>query len=273
MIVQLTDDKGNFELEIPLYLSEITLGEYISFLKKRAKHLDLLVNDEVNHQLNLVTESLTELISELVSGELTRLPLGKDVVEEFVLDIGYDGELTLLHIYTHILNLIENYESGEIPKTYLVNWYDENGEAATYYIEPDRAKRLSLGTHYTTGEYFELEEYKRKIKRQVALKGDTTGRFAFTLALSQLAILLRKEGEALPHQKQLRTKFVQRRRKIFEKLPATVYLDVYFFLRNTLEDWSKQPITDRFSNHPKNQVTSVKRLLKRRQKVNGYGTK
>lgn len=282
----------NTELEIPIFVHEIILYRYISFNRKRTEWHELLVKDKFEgNDIEKLQDCLLEVLPMLVDGDLSELPFYEKVEGiNFMLDVEFKGVLSLWHIYTHLLNLIESYKPIET-LDYSFEWFDiVNGKTipTTYYVEPDRAKRLLTRKHYTSGEYIELKEYERKVEqskiskakkdgfteikdpkerpesydRELILTGDKKGNLAFALSKWKLAILARPEGERLPLNKSERESLIERRRKLFNEITLDIYLNVGFFLLSIVKGLNLKEIINPFISQRQNHFMAVRRKEK-----------
>lgn len=248
------------QFDIPLFLSEIPLRNYIGFKRQRQKwHKSIMGGEE--------TEPLLDILPMLVKGDLSELPLYSESDTGEIIGLDFQGELSLFGIYAHLIKMIDAYvPNPEIG--YSFGWYDENGEKCTYYAEPDRAKRLYSRKAYTVGETVELEEFERKYTKAIKdnsegeeldeWSADKQGNLAFWLSTRKMAILARKEGERLPFNATHRAEFVEGRAKVFEDIPLDVYLNVCFFLKTTVEGLMKELTLPRSTTQPKNHFTVVR---------------
>lgn len=271
-------------IDIPLFVSEIPLKRYISFKRARGRWHEVLNKDRFEgNDIGLLHEGLLDVLPTLVDGDISELPFYEEAVDDnFMIDMGFKGVLSLWHIYCHLLNIIDSYEPTET-LDYSFEWFDiikGKSVPTTYYIEPDRAKRLLTKKNYTSGEYIELKEYERKVSRkivanakkkgyegeeeeQLLMTGDANGNLAFTLSKRKLCILARPKGEKLPSNKSEREELIERRRKVFDEISLDIYLNVRFFLLGIVIGLSPEEITNPSTNPSKNHFTVVRKKRNR----------
>lgn len=189
----------------------------------------------------------TEVVSFIVKGDLSDIPFSDDdtfvdggMKELGLLAIG--SSVTLIKLYWHIVTLVNSY-TGEFSKDVVERYakgeknilqsitshFSVNYKGETYYIEPDRAKRMLSLKGYTVGEVLEVEEFERYYKREIEKLGDKQGSFEMALDMSVMAVLLRKDGEKLPIRKLEREQFIATRGRHFGGLGMDVVLRCLFF--------------------------------------------
>lgn len=261
-------------------MHEITLKRYISFKRARGRWHEILSKDKFEgNDIGLLQEGLLDVLPTLVDGDISDLPFYEEGVDDnFIIDIGFKGTLSLWHIYCHLLNIIESYKIEE-KLDYKFEWFDlKKGKAVTttYHIEPDRAKRLLTRKHYTSGEYIELKEYERKSAKKIKFKankagyegddetemvmtGDPRGNLAFSLSKHELAILARPKGEKLPSNKSEREELIKRRMQVFDEITLDIYLNVRFFLLAIVGGLSPRQIIAPSTNQSRSHFTVVQK--------------
>lgn len=275
------------EFDIPLFVHEIPLPRYIAFGRARQRHHDALAGEDAGE----IRDALLEVLPTLVDGDLSSLPFyEKHEGDNFRIGPDYRGVLSLWHIYAHLLNMIDSYQI-DTRLDYSFEWL-----GGTYFVEPDRARRLLLHKSYTAGEVIELNEFRRKADaktrhnakktgfdteaadavlgkegkaeklmaekaealRGLEAAGDPNGNLAFMLSKRQMAVLARKEGERLPLNKAERDAFLTAREKLFSEITLDIYLDVRFFLLAILKGSKSQRTTAHSSGRSRNRFTAAR---------------
>ena len=74
----------------------------------------------------------------------------------------------------------------------------------------------------------EVKKFQQKFGKAIE-KGDIEGNLAFTLGLSELAVVLRKNNETLPIDIAKREAFYKKRQLLFQSLPMTTVVDIRYF--------------------------------------------
>lgn len=222
-------------IEIPFHVSEIPYSSFIDFQKaeQRWNEASSEEGEEVNE--TMIEELLTDCVAAIIKDDFSFLAFSlpednvkKDFQNNFQIKIG--DQISTVRLYTHLVVLINSYTPEELPTTFSVEINKEK-----YYIEPEEAARLFTRKAYTTGEVIELKEFERNVNAEIQRTGDQNGNLAFTLELSKLAILLRKNKEKLPLQSGERNRFIQDRVQLFQHLDMQTILNIRFFLLATLK--------------------------------------
>lgn len=241
MIVVFQIDNEEKRIDLMLSLSERTFSEYCDFKGGEAKYWDLRKKGE-----DFTEQAVTTLVSsiqKLCPGDVDSLPfaLADDNYQELV-DSGYQvqlgHELSVIRLYTHIVNLINEYKPERIPSVFKWNWLNK-----TYQVKSLPAARILADKALTTGEAIEVMEYKRRAKKVSDENVDQSGNIDFELGLTEVAILLRRNGEKLPSNRRHLTAFLGKRRKLFENMTLDKVMDLRFFLLNALVQLARTRIT------------------------------
>jgi hypothetical protein len=228
------DDKETV-FKVPTDVSEVTFSQFLDFRKEWDKYAAL---EDEEEKAGKALRHLLKAVSYVVEGDLSILPFGdgkKDYTQAFregtAFDIG--EELTVIGLYAYISHLIGGYkpEERDISKDYTCEH-----NSTTYYLTPDRARRMMSGISYTVGEVMEVEEADRMYRVAKKQQGDPDGTFEFTATLRSMAILLRPDGHVLPWREVDLERYVEQQSEKFQDLTMDVVLDVRFFLRSTLID-------------------------------------
>ena len=89
----------------------------------------------------------------------------------------------------------------------------------------------------STGEAIEVLEFRRIAEKNLEEKKFALGSMDFTLGLRELAILVRKKGEALPWNRKELESFLNDRMQTFRTVTAGEVLTLRFFLINSYLIW------------------------------------
>ena len=253
-------------IDIPFDLSERTVNQHADFKAREQDYLKACVegnekpdDEDVTIQIN---QALLETVQQIAFGDLSKLKMSH--VEDDVQSMFENGyhlnptqEPSILRIYTHYVTMVKEYKPSRMEMTYSVKWWadQEKTKQETYWIENNEAMRLFDQKAYTSGEVIVLQEWRRRIKNQVQQKGDPEGNLALTMDQTDLAILLRKQGEKLPVNQNKRRRWLNKRKRVFNDFPLDELLRVRFFLINIGVAYAKLQTTASFLNR-KNQPSS-----------------
>lgn len=241
MIIQVEDNKGAFEVEVPLNCSEITLSEYHDF---KAASYRLTQEEDEESRATLVAEC----ISYIIRGDIERLPI-------YSAHQGFAAgkELTVYALYEHLVNLIEKEPINEMLESF--DW-----KGSTYFANPNEMLPLTgMMRPLTVAEDLTAREYRQHTAKKVEEEGDEFGVFAFSLDASMLAILFRKKGEHLPIRKLERQQFITDRARLFSDLPLSIARCAGFFLESTMMQLFKTPsVITSFLTKKKSTVTKMR---------------
>lgn len=259
MKVTLIDNNGEFVLDIPMSVSEITFRDFISFTASEQEYFKALEVNEVETKKDRVSllektkDSYIHLLegcSYLVKGDISRLPnISSNSVQQLI-DNGYtltydalNKEFGLLELYAHFINLINSFNPEKcLEDSFVIDW-----KGRTYQIHKDESARTLLDIPLTAGEVVTAMEFQRRAIEVEKRKGDSEGNMAFALGMREMAVLCRRENEVLPYRKKELSEFIIRRAKIFEDLPMDIVLSVRFFLLNGLITYQKIHYANIFS--------------------------
>lgn len=191
------------KLELPETISEVTLEKYLDFNEACEENQD----DEVPFEL-LAIRAVSAwfdidykllLDNKLTSTRATQF---------------YDA---ILPVFAHLSNVVGSYKFENRPKSYTIG-------GKVFSLPYDLIGENSL----TVAEAIEVLEVKR-------LLNNNTKNGKYTESIRTAAILLRLEGERLPHDQPDIDNFINERIKFFteHKLPMQAGLDSVFFLTNS----------------------------------------
>lgn len=191
------------KLELPETITEVTLEKYLDFNEACEENQD----DEVPFEL-LAIRAVSAwfdidykllLDNKLTSTRATQF---------------YDA---ILPVFAHLSNVVGSYKFENRPKSYTIG-------GKVFSLPYDLIGENSL----TVAEAIEVLEVKR-------LLNNNTKNGKYTESIRTAAILLRLEGERLPHDQPDIDNFINERIKFFteHKLPMQAGLDSVFFLTNS----------------------------------------
>lgn len=183
---------------------------------------------------------LIDALSSIVEGDFDLIPYrpsGK-IDENFMYDAEELQELSVLHIYTHVRNVVKNY-SQLVSLDEPIFTIDGEG----FYFASDNI--ITSGTGFTVGESVSVLEFRREAGEKQKNEG-YDGNMDFSLSMKELAVLARKKGEKLPYKKAERHMWINDRMKLFHeaRLSYADVLNVKFFFLNFISDLSLLDFTD-----------------------------
>lgn len=226
--------------------------------------------DKINNATKSV-DHIVELLDYVLAGDWQKIPFsveGDNMQDLFSMEFRYnvknvfDTEISLMRLYVHIVNMIDQYKPKKLPRTFKINWKGD-----IYTIDPLEAHKAISGIDYTVGETLTALEFQKKTIERINEKGDPDGNMAFNLGCRELAILLRKKGEELPWKRRERIKFIDSRVKVFTDLPLNVVLDVRFFFLNILKRYEITHTTNSSSKGLKMKQQQIRIAAKMRHRL------
>lgn len=191
------------KLELPETIAEVTLEKYLDFNEACEENQDeevpfeLLAIRAVSAWFDIDYRLLLD--NKLTSTRATQF---------------YDA---ILPVFAHLSNVVGSYKFENRPKSYTIG-------GKVFSLPYDLIGENSL----TVAEAIEVLEVKR-------LLNNNTKNGKYTESIRTAAILLRLEGERLPHDQPDIDSFISERIKFFteHKLPMQAGLDSVFFLTNS----------------------------------------
>jgi len=234
-MVVIQTEKG--ELSLPIVPPDFTYSDFIDIIKAAEKpnkknYIKAVKVVAADHMAYLPYTVDNRKVSKWLTTH------GRSIITH------YDKQLSVLRIYSHIMDVITRYEKGGKLND-LTSITSVGGES--FYFCPDDEKRSihlnltqtakpedliseQIKKHtYTVGEVVEAKEVIRLISKKIEDDGDPHGEHEYSMNLRLCAILLRKQGEKLPANKLLRENFIADRMELFTALPMDVVLEVKFF--------------------------------------------
>jgi len=233
-----TDGGDIGKIGLPYHPSEVTFEGFCDFKTDEAKYLNL----ELDHLER--TPYIQKCLSHVITGDLDKIQpfTGHDEDLDKLIEVGYTikqgDHISHLRLYAHFVNVVRYYKSETVPSTFKFILLKH-----AYIVESKPAIRVLLNKPITTGEALEVLEYQRRAKSRMEVDHLEMGNLDFNLGLSEMAILVKREGEQLPSSKGKRQKFINSRKQIFKTIPLDIVLDLRFFLLSSLINYAMTPIT------------------------------
>lgn len=251
---------------------DIRFDDFCDFRTEEAKYQQAIRDDKPIEEIQSI---LADALLNIIPGDVRSLPFAVSDTDHELVDTTYqiqlNEEISLLRLYAHYLNMIQAYKPNSIPETFVVNrwpWAKDR-----YKIKSKPAARMILDRPLNTGEAIECLEWKRITDRAVEAKPLGVGNIEFTYGLTQIALLLRKEGERLPSDRRKLDQFIAQRRTTFQGLPLSVILDIRFFLIAALTNYGTTRDSGSFGTDlrvvTKPSLLSNKRTKRRRKRKRG----
>lgn len=227
MILTFQLDGEEKKIDLPFSLKDISFSQFCDFRGLERQYWDLTGQDEVD--VSKAIDKLVEALSCVVKGDLDALPFSGDESYEDLIDRSYqvrpESEISIIHVYAHLVVMIQLYKPELINKTFNWNWNNHK-----FVMNAGPAARVISGRPLTTNESIEVLEYQRRATSITEENPSETGNIDFNLGLTEMAILLRRPGEKLPTDRRHLTKFIAKRKKIFENINLEEVMNIRFFL-------------------------------------------
>lgn len=216
--------------------------EELPYFKRSFSGDSFTESKEALEKVEAGIEHMFDVLSTVCRGNLELIPVAvnnEDVTKLFRTKFHYNIEnvysepLSLTRLYCHVVTIINAYKAQAVSNDFTIAW---QGEA--YTIDPHEAFIALNGGDYTAGEAITLLDFRKRALEGFKEKGrDEGGNIEFNLAIQEMAVLLRKPGEVLPHRRRQRVTFIDRRAPVFRNLPLNIVLDVRFFFLHILKNY------------------------------------
>lgn len=251
------NEKGT--INIPFSLRELTFSNFIDFKAVEQSYMhehvkaalaEAKLNDEELKKEDIKPPALsimlmTEAVAAITGAGihdfdtvLSEKDLQKLFDDNFMLTMQDFGltDLTVQHLYVHILTLINSYKPEQLSSDYRISIGGK-----LYCIQGDAAARALTGIRYTAGEVVTLKNFQRTTALALERAGgyDAEGNLGFNLGLEEVATLLRPVGVKLPWERRERIAFIDSQKELFKDLPLDVIMNIRFFLLNSIKELAK----------------------------------
>jgi len=289
MIAIFENLKGEqFEIDIPISVSELCFEDFIDFQNAEQEffkdNMDIdgadvdsekIEEEESPKEKTLNVPMLLDCLSYVIKGDLSKFDYNIEQEElDYIFDtswvIGNDlgkvTDITIYHLYAHIVNMVNSYEPKELLKDFTYNW-----QKVDYVIQQEDALAYMMGAALTSGEVISVLEFQRLAAKQGERKGVNQHNIDFNLSLEECAVLMRPKGFRLPFNERQRISYIDTQKEVFRKLPYDVVLNVRFFFINILLQYMETHVTIFSLTHQdvsEKQVSKGSRLVKVLKKVN-----
>ena len=149
----------------------------------------------------------------------------------FTVTLGDD--ISVMRLYVHLNTIINTFK----PETLKDKVFKLHVGGEEYQLDQLKAAKFLTLEGVSTGEAIEVLEFRRIAEKNLEEKKFALGSMDFTLGLRELAILVRKKGEALPWNRKELESFLNSRMEIFRGVTAGEVLTLRFFLINSYLIW------------------------------------
>lgn len=275
----------HFSIDVPTMVDEVTLGEYIDFLKAEGRYQKNVYGGG-NGEKELV-EAVGFIIKDLPDSLAV---FGSDDDS----DIMTCKEISVYVLYYHLLWLFNEYlirwadeilESWDVSddkkrkryeqvKAYidegasledlhriLLIISEENGNfkykkgkfsflhrGQRFYVDPKGLIDDSLRT-FTVGEVSKIKESRNRTDKQLESNNDAMGLLMHEMGVREVALICRGQNEKIPSQPGEYDKWLGDRMQLFDDIKMPIYFNVCFFLTHTLIEYGLSEITSTFSKN------------------------
>ena len=165
-------------------------------------------------------------------------PLEELFLNGFTVTLGDD--LSVMRLYAHLNTIINTFK----PETLKDKVFKLVVGSEEYQLDQLKAAKFLTLEGVSTGEAIEVLEFRRIAEKNLEEKKFALGSMDFTLGLRELAILVRKKGEALPWNRKDLEAFLNSRMEIFRGVTAGEVLTLRFFLINSYLIWLQNQTTN-----------------------------
>jgi len=235
-------------LDVPFSVGDMLFEGYCDFRTGEAKYIEAArsLRTEQTMDVEEAVQHLTAAVASLVKGNVEELQFaipGDNMAS--LLDGGWrvtlGEDLSIMRLYSHLVATLRTFKPSEI-----VHPFSVVVQGKKYVLDSRRANTLLTGVALTTGEVLETLEYQRRAERIVEGAPLEVGNVDFNLGLTELALLLRPEGERLPADRAAREAIIGQRKQVFRKIGMDTVLTLRFFLLNSLTIYAITPNTVSF---------------------------
>lgn len=161
--------------------------------------------------------------------------LGEELDELFLsgFTVTIGDDLSIMRLYAHLNTIINTFK----PETLKDKVFKLVIGGEEYQLDQLKAAKFLTLEGMSTGEAIEVLEFRRIAEKNLEEKKFALGSMDFTLGLRELAILVRKKGEALPWNRKELESFLNDRMQTFRTVTAGEVLTLRFFLINSYLLW------------------------------------
>lgn len=262
MIAQLSTGQ---EINLPLTAHEVRWEAFCDFKDGEREYFQSLENEDIQTAIGAIAKALTHIYGDWI----TDLPFTLDepndelFLSHYTVTLGDD--LSLMRLYAHLNTIINAFK----PETLSDKVFKIVIGGEEYQLDQLKAAKFLTLEGVSTGEAIEVLEFRRIAEKNLEEKKFALGSMDFTLGLRELAILVRKKGEALPWNRKELEAFLNSRMQVFRGVTAGEVLTLRFFLINSYLLWLQNQTTNSFGTDHPIKVQELKRkkpgIVKRRR--------
>lgn len=227
-------------INLPLTAHEIQWEAFCDFKDQEQEYFTAQETEDSRAAIIAITRALAYVYGDWIWDLPFSLdePLEELFLNGFTVTLGDD--ISVMRLYAHLNTIINTFKpetlKGKVFKIVI------GGEE--YQLDQLKAAKFLTLEGVSTGEAIEVLEFRRIAEKNLEEKKFALGSMDFTLGLRELAILVRKKGEALPWNRKDLEAFLNSRMEIFRGVAAGEVLTLRFFLINSYLLWLQNRTTN-----------------------------
>lgn len=263
MIAQLSTGA---KINLPLTAHEVNWESFCDFKDQEQEYFKAQEDEDSQVAIVSITRALAYVYGEWIWDLPFSLdePIDKLFLGGFTVTLGED--LSIMRLYAHLNTIINTFK----PETLKDKVFKLVIGGEEYQLDQLKAAKFLTLEGVSTGEAIEVLEFRRIAEKNLEEKKFALGSMDFTLGLRELAILVRKKGEALPWNRKELESFLTERMQTFRTVTAGEVLTLRFFLINSYLLWlQNQTINSSGTARPIRVVQELSRkkpgIVKRRR--------
>lgn len=220
-------------INLPLTAHEVQWEVFCDFKDQEQEYFKAQEDEDSQAAIIAITRALAYVYGDWILDLPFTLdePIDKLFLDGFTVTLGDD--LSIMRLYAHLNTIINTFK----PETLKDKVFKLVISGEEYQLDQLKAAKFLTLEGVTTGEAIEVLEFRRIAEKNLEEKKFALGSMDFTLGLRELAILVRKKGEALPWNRKYLEAFLNSRMEIFRGVTAGEVLTLRFFLINSYLLW------------------------------------
>lgn len=227
-------------INLPLTAHEIQWEAFCDFKDQEQEYFAAQETEDSQAAIIAITRALAYVYGDWICD----LPFSLDEpIEELFLNgftVTLGDDLSVMRLYAHLNTIINTFK----PETLKDKVFKIVIKEEEYQLDQLKAAKFLTLEGVSTGEAIEVLEFRRIAEKNLEEKKFALGSMDFTLGLRELAILIRKKGEALPWNRKELEAFLNSRMEIFRGVTAGEVLTLRFFLINSYLLWLQNQTTN-----------------------------
>jgi len=227
-------------INLPLTAHEVNWEAFCDFKDEEQEYFKAQEDEDSQAAIVSITRALAYVYGEWIWDLPFTLdePIDKLFLDSFTVTLGDD--LSIMRLYAHLNTIINTFK----PDTLKDKVFKLVIGGEEYQLDQLKAAKFLTLEGVSTGEAIEVLEFRRIAEKNLEEKKFALGSMDFTLGLRELAILVRKKGEALPWNRKELEAFLNDRMQTFRTVTAGEVLTLRFFLINSYLLWLQNQITN-----------------------------